>query len=128
MSSLDKPYQYNNILVVPMGGLYVPGSVLVLSWDRINKPLPGQVTSLGVYNETRGIEWCIDPESFVQEYTACEVGHKKAVCHWIFDYVINDSFRKYIDCDRLKFKDLAAKGEYATIFSYLYEMLNKVNV
>lgn len=119
-----KPFQYQSILVSPLNGLYVSGDVLIMSWDRINKKTPGQAVSLGVYNDKCGIEWSIDSHDYVQIFVKCPVENEKAAAHWIFDYVVKDSERRFLPSQRLKFKELAGKGEYRTIFDHLKTLLS----
>lgn len=121
-------FQYDNILVSPLNGLYVEGSVLVLSWDRINRINAGQAVSLGVYTSKCGVEWCVDSHDYVQFFVKCPVEHDNAVVHWIFDYVLKNSERRYLPSQRLKFRELAAKGDYSAIFQHLKTMLTEFEV
>lgn len=118
-----KAFQYDNIIVTPLNGIYVAGDVLVLSWDRINRSKCGQAVSLGVYDDKCGIEWCVDSHEYVQFFIKCPVDHGDAVVHWVFDYVLRQAERRYLPPQRLKFKELAAQGNYRTIFQHLRTML-----
>lgn len=118
-----RPFQYENILVTPLNGLYVTGDVLILSWDRINRLNPGQAVSLGVYNDKCGVEWCVDTHNYIQFFVRCPKEHDKAVVHWIFDYVLKGSERRHLPPERLKFQALAAAGDYKMIFQHLKNLL-----
>lgn len=124
----SEPFQYENILITPLGGKFVKGDALILSWDRINKVVPGQAVSLAVYHEDKGIEWCIDSHNYVQFFVRVDLSHDKAVCHWVFDYVLRDAERKHLPAEKLKLRELAAQGKYQDIFIHLEELLKGYDV
>lgn len=121
-------FRYENILVVPLEENIVRFADPLVEAYVIFDVSKIPVTSFGLYNESHGVEYIIEPTGDIHGYRRMKVEDVNACCHWIFDFVDRDVIKNGSLADSLKLYDYTKRGSFQTVFDYMKMMLDKLTV